>query len=96
MLQKSKKPMSKDEVAHFVDLIHSYPILTNKETNAATNKLKEDAWVSLTGSYNARCGSFPKSKDQLKLKWDNLKKEARKRSAQIRMNNLKVVHFLYT
>lgn len=82
--------MSKDEVAYFVDLIQNYTVLTSKETNAATNKLKEDAWVTLTAAFNAKCGSIPKHKDQLKLKWDNLKKGARKRSQQIRMNHLKV------
>lgn len=90
MLQKAKKAMSRDEVSLLVDLIHSNPILTTKETNATTNKLKEECWSSLTMTFNSRSGQIPRIKEQLKLKWDNLKKAARKRAANIRLNNLKV------
>uniref|UniRef100_A0A2H1W1U9 SFRICE_011728 n=1 Tax=Spodoptera frugiperda TaxID=7108 RepID=A0A2H1W1U9_SPOFR len=72
---KTKKAMSKDEVSLLVDLIQSHPVIT-KETNAATNKLKN---LYLT----------PRHVGQLKLKWDNLKRTARKRAANIRINNLK-------
>lgn len=88
-LQKSKT-MSKDDVACLLDIIQNRPILTSKETNASTNKHKEDTWDAVTVAFNARCGSIPRTKPQLKLKWDNLKKAARKRAQQIRMNNLKV------
>ncbi|XP_028041556.1 uncharacterized protein LOC114251467 [Bombyx mandarina] len=50
---------------------------------------QKEAWVALTAAYNAKCGSFPKQKEQLKLKWDNLKKMARKRAQKVRMNSLK-------
>ncbi|KAL4703574.1 hypothetical protein ACJJTC_001594 [Scirpophaga incertulas] len=79
--------MSKDEVALLVDLIQSNPIITTKETNAATNKLKEECWASLTNTFNSKSGQTPRLREQ--LKWDNLKKTARKRAANIRMNNLK-------
>lgn len=82
--------MNKNEVYLLVDLIQSQPILTSKETNATANKLKEEAWVSLTADFNAKCGSIPRRKEQLKLKWDNLKKAARKRAQLIRRNHLKV------
>ncbi|XP_050355954.1 uncharacterized protein LOC126777103 isoform X2 [Nymphalis io] len=88
-IPKSKKIMTKDEVALLIDLIQSNPILTSKETNATTNKTKEDTWTTLTSTFNAKNCYIPRSKVQLKLKWDNLKKAARKRSQQIRMNNLK-------
>ncbi|XP_045508769.1 uncharacterized protein LOC123704422 [Colias croceus] len=80
--------MTKDEVALLVDLIQSNPIITSKETNASTNKLKYECWISLTNTFNAKSGQIPRKPDQLKLKWDNLKKAARKRAANIRMNNL--------
>ncbi|RVE43101.1 hypothetical protein evm_012242 [Chilo suppressalis] len=86
---KTKKAMSKDEVALLVDLIQSNPIITTKETNAATNKLKEECWASLTNTFNSKSGQTPRLREQLKLKWDNLKKTACKRAANIRMNNLK-------
>ncbi|XP_026490221.2 uncharacterized protein LOC113396486 [Vanessa tameamea] len=88
-IPKSKKIMTKDEVALLIDLIQSNPVLTSKETNATTNKTKEDTWTSLTTTFNTKNGYIPRSKGQLKLKWDNLKKAARKRSQQIRINNLK-------
>lgn len=88
-LQKSTKSMSKDEVACLIEIIEGSPIITSKETNATTNRLKEEAWVALTAAYNAKCGSFPKQKEQLKLKWDNLKKMTRKRAQKVRMNSLK-------
>lgn len=83
--------MSQDDIACLIDFIQSRPLLTSKETNAGTNKLKEEAWDSLTVAFNARCGSIPRTKQQLKLKWDNLKKSARKRTQKVRMNNLKVI-----
>ncbi|KAL0830049.1 hypothetical protein ABMA28_003507 [Loxostege sticticalis] len=86
---KNKRAMTKDEVGYLVDLVQIYPIITSKETNAGTNKKKDIAWVSLTAAFNAKSGSIPRNKDQLKAKWDNLKKAARKRSQQMRMNNLK-------
>ncbi|CAH2106031.1 unnamed protein product [Euphydryas editha] len=85
---KSKKAMTKDEVALLVDLVNSKPVLTSKETNASTNKSKEEAWVALTSKFNATSGQIPRHKEQLKLKWDNLKKAARKRAQLIRKNNL--------
>ncbi|KOB73800.1 UPF0439 protein C9orf30-like protein [Operophtera brumata] len=86
---KTKKAMNKDEVALLVDLIQSHRIIITKETNAATNKLKEECWASLTNTFNSKSGQIPRQLSQLKLKWDNLKKAARKRVANIRMNNLK-------
>lgn len=87
--------MTKDEVGYLVDLVQIYPIITSKETNAGTNKEKDIAWVSLTAAFNAKSESIPRNKDQLKAKWDNLKKAARKRSQQMRMNNLKVKYYYY-
>ncbi|XP_026319152.1 uncharacterized protein LOC113229682 [Hyposmocoma kahamanoa] len=81
--------MSKDDIACLIDVIQSRPIIISKETNASTNKHKEEAWDSVTVAFNARCGSVPRTKQQLKLKWDNLKKAARKRAQQIRLNHLK-------
>ncbi|CAG9794461.1 unnamed protein product [Diatraea saccharalis] len=86
---KTKKTMTQDEVIYLVELIQDKPALMTKATNATTNKLKDEAWLSVTTSFNAKCLSIPRNKEQLKLKWDNLKKAARKRSQLLRMNNLK-------
>lgn len=42
-ISKTKKAMSKDEVSLLVDLIQSHSIIITKDTNAATNKLKEES-----------------------------------------------------
>ncbi|CAH2266799.1 jg4403 [Pararge aegeria aegeria] len=78
---KIKKAMSRDEVSLLVDLVVKRPAITTKETNAATNKLKEDAWNSLAVEFN-KISDQARSKEQIKLKWDNLKKAARKRVSQ--------------
>ncbi|XP_026738241.1 uncharacterized protein LOC113501318 [Trichoplusia ni] len=83
------KAMSKDEIHCLVELVEANKIIVSKETNASTNRLKDEAWVSLTAAFNARNGTIPRQKEQLKSKWDNLKKAARKRAQQIRMNHLK-------
>ncbi|KAF9424400.1 hypothetical protein HW555_000539 [Spodoptera exigua] len=80
---KNKKPMTREEVLYFVELIQNRPILTSRETNAASNKLKDEAWTSLVAAFNVKFGGYPKQKEQLKLKWDNLKKAARKRTQKI-------------
>ncbi|KOB75810.1 Uncharacterized protein OBRU01_06938, partial [Operophtera brumata] len=49
----------------------------------------EVAWAQITDSFNASVSSCPRRTDQLKLKWENLKKSARKRSTKIRMNHIK-------
>lgn len=86
--------MTKDEVNILLDLIESKPIITSKQTDASTNKSKEDAWSLLTAIFNSRSGAMPRSREQLKAKWDNLKKAARKRVQDIR-NNLKVGILLF-
>lgn len=73
-----------------LDLIESKPIITIKQTDATTNKSKEEAWSMLTAFFNSRNGAMPRSKEQLKAKWDNLKKAARKRDQDIKMNSEKV------
>ncbi|KAF9819869.1 hypothetical protein SFRURICE_004223, partial [Spodoptera frugiperda] len=74
--KKIKKVMSKDEVSLLVDLIQSHPVVITKETNAATNKLKAESWISLTNKFNSKSGQIPRQVGQLKLKWDNLKRAA--------------------
>ncbi|XP_030030089.2 uncharacterized protein LOC115447235 [Manduca sexta] len=84
--RRVKKAMIKDEVSLLLDLIQENPIINAKETNAATNRLKDDAWTSLAHAFNARSRTRTRTKEQLKLKWDNLKKKARKRAQLISMD----------
>ncbi|KAL0860480.1 hypothetical protein ABMA27_009860 [Loxostege sticticalis] len=73
-------PLAKNEVALLIDLVEANKVIMSKATNASNNKLKEAAWCKVTKKFNASVSSVPRSTNQLKLKWDNLKKSARKRS----------------
>lgn len=77
-----------------LDLIQTEPHITSKQTNATSNREKDEAWKKLTARFNAKGIYIERKMEQLRLKWDNLKKAARKRSHQIRMNNLKVYHVI--
>ncbi|CAG9793082.1 unnamed protein product [Diatraea saccharalis] len=46
--------MTHDEVIYLVELIQDKPALMKKATNATTNKLKDEAWLSVTTSFNAK------------------------------------------
>ncbi|CAH2088547.1 unnamed protein product [Euphydryas editha] len=51
--------------------------------------MKEDAWKIITGEFNSSVVSFPRTTSQLRLKWENLKKSALKRCANLRSNLMK-------
>ncbi|KAL4709239.1 hypothetical protein ACJJTC_010539 [Scirpophaga incertulas] len=89
MSAQKSPPLTKEEVMMLVELIESHPVLFSKATNASNNQLKEATWTKLTSSFNSMIASNPRKPEQLRLKWENLKKAARKRSTKIRMNNLK-------
>lgn len=75
----------------FLNLIEANKIITSKLTNARCNSLKEEAWKIVTLKFNNSISSYPRTTEQLKLKWDNLKKSVRKR-----IHNLKVIYiFLF-
>lgn len=73
-----------------VQLVDSNPVIFSKATNASNNQLKEMAWNKITDAFNATVATHPRKLEQLRGKWENLKKAARKRNTKIRMNNLKV------
>ncbi|XP_039753004.1 uncharacterized protein LOC120628609 [Pararge aegeria] len=74
------KPLIKDEVKALLQLIEMSPIITNRTTNATTNKLKMAEWKRITARFNATASTCRRSPQQLRLKWENLKKNSRKRS----------------
>ncbi|KAL4708955.1 hypothetical protein ACJJTC_014983 [Scirpophaga incertulas] len=75
---------TKDETIILVQLVAANKTITNKATNATNNKLKEHAWQTLTNEFNSSVVSCPRTPTQLRLKWENLKKSARKRCANLR------------
>ncbi|XP_045456828.1 uncharacterized protein LOC123666849 [Melitaea cinxia] len=82
------RSLGKDEVLSLLDLISKHNIITTKATNATNNKLKEEAWKFIAQEFSAMTGEI-KRPEQLRLKWENLKKAARKRNALIRQNTIK-------
>ncbi|KAJ8736302.1 hypothetical protein PYW08_006958 [Mythimna loreyi] len=82
------KPLVKVSIILLLDMIMKHPVITTKATNATNNKLKEEAWKSIAQEFSAITGDMRRP-EQMRLKWENLKKSARKRSALIRQNNLK-------
>ncbi|XP_045781563.1 uncharacterized protein LOC123878432 [Maniola jurtina] len=83
------KPLTKEESKFFLDLIEGSKIISSKTTNAYNNKMKTEEWVRLTERFNSSASNSPRTPQQLRLKWENLKKDSRKRSTKIRMNQIK-------
>ncbi|KAJ0170449.1 hypothetical protein K1T71_013820 [Dendrolimus kikuchii] len=77
-------PMSRDETMLLILLVAANKIINNKATNASNNKLKQQAWQTLTNEFNSSVTIYPRTPVQLHLKWENLKKSARKRCANMR------------
>ncbi|XP_041975893.1 uncharacterized protein LOC121730771 isoform X2 [Aricia agestis] len=80
------KPLTKDETKTLLELIEASKIITTKTTNATNNKLKTEEWSRIAVRFNASATVCRRTPQQLRLKWENLKKNARKRSTKIRMN----------
>lgn len=59
-------------------------IIENKKTDAIMWKEKEKCWDELTAEFNSVGLLVPRSKSQLQLKYKNIKKDVRKKSAKIR------------
>lgn len=55
----------------------------NKSTSAAASYAKEATWVKIAKIFNSQGFTHVRSADCLKIKWDNLKKEARKLSKNL-------------
>ncbi|VVC90045.1 unnamed protein product [Leptidea sinapis] len=82
------RPLSKDDVICLLDLIDKHEVITSKKTDATNNRMKEEAWKSLAYEFSEIAGEIRRP-EQLRLKWENLKKAARKRNAMIRQNKFK-------
>lgn len=75
---------SKDEVKLLINLIDKYKtIILNKSTSTAACHAKEVTWSKITKVYNSHGFKHARNIDCLKVKWDNLKREARKISKNL-------------
>lgn len=76
---------NKAEEELLVELVKNYQhIIENKKTDAVMWKDKEACWVKIAAEFNGQSLLVPRSVGQLQLKYKNLKKVVRKKSATIR------------
>lgn len=76
---------SKSEEELLVELVKKYQqVIENKKTDAIMWKDKEACWVKLSAEFNSQGLLVPRTVGQLQLKYKNLKKIVRKKSATIR------------
>ncbi|XP_026314318.1 uncharacterized protein LOC113226028 [Hyposmocoma kahamanoa] len=83
------KGLSKEETKGLLSLIEGSKIINNKKTNTTSNKMKVEEWSRIADIFNASMGICRRTPQQLRLKWENLKKNSRKRSTAIRMARIK-------
>lgn len=58
-------------------------IVFNKSTTATASQAKDAAWLKISRIFNRQGFENVRSTDSLKIKWDNMKKEARKVSKNL-------------
>lgn len=67
-----------------MQLIEKYKIIIlNKSTTTAANQSKDAAWVKIAKFFNIQNLGHSRSAESLKMKWENLKREARKFSKNV-------------
>ncbi|KAJ8934922.1 hypothetical protein NQ314_013112 [Rhamnusium bicolor] len=90
MAAKSKRVIYSDADCHrLVDIVISYRIVIEcKKTDATTWKQKNTTWGKITETYNAGT-TEPRTSEQLRCKYDNLKKEVRQYEAKRKRNLFK-------
>ena len=75
----------KTEEELLVELVKKYEqVIENKKTDAVMWKEKESCWTELAAEFNSVGLLVPRTVVQLQLKYKNLKKVVRKKSATIR------------
>ncbi|XP_050676678.1 uncharacterized protein LOC126973454 [Leptidea sinapis] len=89
LLTVKGKPLTKEESKYLLDLIEGNKIITSRATNAFNNKQKTQEWMRISENFNATATNCPRTPQQIRLKWENLKKNSRKRYSRIRMNQIK-------
>ncbi|CAB3220081.1 unnamed protein product [Arctia plantaginis] len=75
---------SKEEVKALLKIVEKHKaIVFNRSTSASASYAKETAWIKIAKIFNRQGFTHSRSADCLKIKWDNLKKEARKLSKNL-------------
>ncbi|XP_063828257.1 uncharacterized protein LOC135077631 isoform X2 [Ostrinia nubilalis] len=75
---------SKNEVKTLLDLIDKYKtVLLNKSSNTTACHAKELTWAKITKIFNSKGFEHKRSMSCLRMKWDNLKRFAKKASENL-------------
>ncbi|XP_011870273.1 PREDICTED: myb/SANT-like DNA-binding domain-containing protein 4, partial [Vollenhovia emeryi] len=81
---KRSANFTKSEVNILVDLVlRRKNVIENKRTDATTWKDKDTAWEERTSQFNAQSGNFPRNTKSIRAKYENLKKDLRKKCARL-------------
>lgn len=81
---KRSANFTKSEVNILVDLVlRRKNVIENKRTDATTWKDKDTAWEEITSQFNAQSGNFPRNAKSIRAKYENLKKDLRKKCARL-------------
>lgn len=76
---------TREEVDLLVTLVEKHKhLLENKKSDAVTWRQKEECWRGIEASFNATSGSTHRTFKNLRTKYEGLKRDTRKKSAQIR------------
>ncbi|KAF0747691.1 fibrinogen silencer-binding protein-like [Aphis craccivora] len=87
--RKRNVNFNKREEEFLVELVRKYQqVIENKKTDSIMWKDKEACWVKLTAEFNSLGLLVPRTVAQLQLKYKNLKKVVRKKSATIRLEGI--------
>lgn len=77
---KRSANFTEGEQTTLINFVHQYRyILENKKTDAASNQKKCDVWSKLAEKFNASSGSSFRNASNLRSKYDDLKKNLRKK-----------------
>ena len=93
-MQRAKN-FTSSEKNDLLDIIFLYRhIIENKETDNITNVKKDEAWTNITIEYNKKRTSI-RSEKNLRLCWDNIKKDTRKYYATLKRETYPIGAMLY-
>ncbi|KNC22709.1 hypothetical protein FF38_07250 [Lucilia cuprina] len=71
---------SEGEKTTLINLVYQYKtVLENKKTDAASNQKKAEVWAKVAEKFNAASGRSPRDASNLRSKYDDLKKNLRKK-----------------
>ncbi|KAK4887492.1 hypothetical protein RN001_003763 [Aquatica leii] len=82
-LQKKKRKLYIQRAENFCVASHPH-IIENKKTDAVNSKQKRDAWDDITIKFNSQCSNKSRTLKSLKIKYEGIKRDLKKKDAQRR------------